>query len=107
MGVSASQFGWAAMVSPAGISGVVDLLPGQKAAASVERMDSSTNVIAPRTALPTVLHEISPGEVWIGTLIFGIPFGEAVGGWYAKWNDAQSQSGHHTLAEYRKKYRLE
>ena len=108
MGVSASTKGSAALVSLAGISGVVDLLSTDKSTAVVERMDSSTNVIAPRTSLPLVLHEITPGEVWIGTLVFGVPFTDGkADGWFEKWSEAEGQSGKQSMEDFRAKYRLD
>lgn len=108
LGVQASKKTSAVLVSPAGVCGVVDLFPSDVSTATVERLDSSTNVVSPRTSLPLVMHEIQPGEVWFGTLIFGIPsINDGTHEWYAKWSEAEALSGKRSLEEYRTMYRLQ
>jgi len=79
--------------SRAGAVGIVDLLPRleksdtstpQRAGLAL-RADANTNVMVPRTVLPTLVGEIAPGtEIWYATAVFGVP---------SKANEAGPQQG--------------
>jgi hypothetical protein len=56
---------------PAGGSGLLDLL-GRRSG-RVLRVDPNTNLLAPRTVLPTLLGEHSPGEHWLACAVLGEP----------------------------------
>ncbi|WWC66799.1 uncharacterized protein I206_100705 [Kwoniella pini CBS 10737] len=93
-------------VSRKGVSGAIDLLPSQGGKGSVEDTDGNSNLISPRTVLPTIFHELKAGEheKWIATRIFAIPFSEDKGlettGWLKGWKD--SQEGYAGVEEMKK-----
>ncbi|WVW81841.1 hypothetical protein I302_103839 [Kwoniella bestiolae CBS 10118] len=85
----------AVAVSRKGVSGVINLLPSDGGNGSMEDVDGSTNLISPRTVLPTIFHELKAGEKekWIATRVWALPFVEAEGlktkGWLKGWEEDQ------------------
>jgi hypothetical protein len=65
---------------PAGGSGLRDLL-GQRLG-QVLRVDPNTNLLAPRTVLPTLLSQHAPGEHWLVCAVLAEPDGNA---WEKAW----------------------
>jgi len=63
--------GYAFARFPAGASGLRDLL-GQRAG-RVLRADPNTNLLAPRTVLPTLIDEHAPGEHWLACAVLAEP----------------------------------
>ncbi|WWC58154.1 uncharacterized protein I303_100689 [Kwoniella dejecticola CBS 10117] len=96
----------AVAVSRKGVSGVIDLLPSQGGRGSVEDTDGNTNLISPRTVLPTIFYELKAGETekWVATRVFAVPFTEEEGlgtkGWLQGWKDAQQ--GYKRIEELKK-----
>ena len=71
---------------PAGGSGLRDLL-GQRRTAAVRngrilRVDPNTNLLAPRTVLPTLLDQHDPGEHWLACAVLAEP---DVDDWNKAW----------------------
>jgi hypothetical protein len=91
--------------SRAGVSGIVDL-GGSVRTGRALRMDANTNLIVrflftavsladylnqyPRTVLPTLMHDMQPGEIWYLTGVFALPNSHdqegARAGWTAHWD---------------------
>lgn len=71
--------------SSAGISGVVDLVGSGDA--RVINVDSSTNLIAPRTLIPGVRSEVQ-GETWLASRVWGVPKKGMRDGWVDEWDKA-------------------
>lgn len=70
-GVEQSGAGYAVAHYPAGASGLRDLL-GQREG-RVLRMDPNTNLLAPRTVLPTLIAQHMPGEYWLTCAVLADP----------------------------------
>ncbi len=79
-GVEQAGAGVALARYPAGGSGLLDLL-GQRAGL-VLRVDPNTNLIAPRTVLPTLAGQHGPGEHWLACGVLAEPDGDA---WETAW----------------------
>jgi hypothetical protein len=79
-GVEQAGEGVALARYPAGGSGLRDLL-GQRAG-RVLRADPNTNLLHPRTVLPTLLGEHAPGEHWLACAVLAEP---DAAGWEAAW----------------------
>ncbi|KAL0958541.1 hypothetical protein HGRIS_000682 [Hohenbuehelia grisea] len=77
-------------VSKAGVSGIADLSESGRKGKAL-RMDANTNLIVPRSVLPTLLAEVEPGEksIFYVTGVFAIPSVEdeasARAGWIKEW----------------------
>lgn len=74
--------------SSAGASGVVDLL--QTGDVRVIDVDSSTNLISPRTVIPGVRSAVRGGGdegVWLASRVWGVPYkaGEGKREWVGEW----------------------
>jgi hypothetical protein len=65
---------------PAGGSGLRDLLGRRDG--RVLRVDPNTNLLRPRTVLPTLVAEHAPGEHWLACAVLAEPEGDA---WEATW----------------------
>ena len=63
--------GLALAVHPAGLSGLLDLA-GDRAGRLV-RPDPNSNLLAPRTVIPTLLGRHGPGEHWLACAVLGLP----------------------------------
>ncbi|PPJ51050.1 hypothetical protein CBER1_07534 [Cercospora berteroae] len=81
----------ALVISPrAGVSGVLELLNTSSRAGKVIEPDANSNLIEPRTLLPTLHQDLEPGSVTVfATGVFAIP-GENLenwqeGDWKAAW----------------------
>ncbi|KAK6905252.1 hypothetical protein I204_08094 [Kwoniella mangroviensis CBS 8886] len=100
----------AVAVSRKGVSGVINLLSVQGGKGRVEDVDGNTNLISPRTVLPTIFHELKAGEEekWIATRVWALPFSESEGlktkGWLEGWED--SQKGYGSIEELKKDLRI-
>ncbi|MGH8777271.1 MAG: DUF2264 domain-containing protein [Jiangellaceae bacterium] len=81
--------GWALAAYPGGVSGVRDL-DGRRVGLVV-RAYPNTNLLAPRTALPTLLAEHAPGEHWLLCAVLGLPDPH---GWEEFWNSPPEQVLH-------------
>ncbi|WWC85846.1 uncharacterized protein L201_000713 [Kwoniella dendrophila CBS 6074] len=85
----------AVAISKKGVSGVINLLRKDGGKGSVEDVDGNTNLISPRTVIPTILHNLGKNqkEKWIATRIWAIPFAREEGlrskGWLERWNASQ------------------
>ncbi|WRT63809.1 uncharacterized protein IL334_000734 [Kwoniella shivajii] len=96
----------AVAVSRRGVSAVIDVLPSEGGKASVEDVDGNTNLISPRTVLPTIFHQLKSGEKekWIATRIWALPFSKEEGlstkGWIEGWET--SQKGYSGAEELKK-----
>jgi hypothetical protein len=79
-GVERADVGLALARYPAGGSGLLDLLGRREG--RVLRVDPNTNLLRPRTVLPTLLGEHGPGEHWLACAVLGEP---DAAGWEAAW----------------------
>lgn len=78
--------GGAVLVSRAGASGVVELSDGERRG-GILNADANSNMIEPRTNLPTLYADLGEGEVrWFVTAVFAMP--ASVEGWEGKWRQA-------------------
>jgi hypothetical protein len=80
-GVEQAESGIASARYPAGGSGLRDL-NGQRTGRIV-RADPNTNLLAPRTVIPTLLGEHTPGDHWLVCAVLADPDGEK---WESSWN---------------------
>lgn len=72
------------VVSSAGVSGVRELLGGaSERKGGICAVDANSNLIEPRTLLPTLYRDLKAGETvwWVGA-VFALPAGE---GWEGRW----------------------
>ncbi len=81
-GVEQAGVGIAFARYPAGGSGLRDL-NGQRTG-SVVRADPNTNLLAPRTVIPTLLSEYVAGEYWLVCAVLADPDGDK---WETAWNN--------------------
>ena len=79
-GLERAEHGLAFARYPAGGSGLLDLLGGRRG--QVLRVDPNTNLLYPRTVLPTLLGEHGPGEHWLACAVIADPDAAA---WEAAW----------------------
>jgi hypothetical protein len=79
-GVERADAGLALARYPAGASGILDLLGARRG--QVLRLDPNTNLLYPRTALPTLHGEHGPGEHWLACAVLAEP---DAAGWEAAW----------------------
>jgi hypothetical protein len=70
-GAEQAEAGVASARYPAGGSGLRDLL-GRRSG-RVLRVDPNTNLLAPRTVLPTLIAEHAPGEYWLACAVLAEP----------------------------------
>lgn len=70
-GVEQAGDGVASALYPAGGSGLRDLLGGREG--RVVRVDPNTNLLYPRTVLPTLIHQHPPGEHWLACAVLADP----------------------------------
>lgn len=77
----------AVVVSRAGASGVAELLPDNERVGGICDVDANSNLIEPRTLLPTMYADLKAGsETWFATAVFAMP--ASVDGWDRLWKDA-------------------
>ena len=75
------------VVSRAGASGVAELAPRNTRVGSVCNVDANSNLIEPRTLLPTLCGELKSGsETWFAAAVFAMP--SVLDGWEGKWREA-------------------
>ncbi len=79
-GVEESGEGFALARYPAGSSGLRDLL-GRRAG-RVVRVDPNTNLLVPRTVLPTLVAQHAPGEHWLACAVLAYPRND---NWETAW----------------------
>ncbi|MBN1966772.1 MAG: hypothetical protein JW910_19120, partial [Anaerolineae bacterium] len=70
-GIERSGPGFGYALYPAGGSGLRDLLAQREG--RVVRVDPNSNLIAPRTVLPTLCAEHQPGECWLACAVIADP----------------------------------
>jgi hypothetical protein len=80
----------AAIVSRAGVSGVLDLSPSSEAAkrtGGVLHPEANSNLIEARTLVPCLYGDLKAGETgWFVAGVFGLPAGGSDGeGWKGEW----------------------
>jgi hypothetical protein len=89
--------GFALVVSSAGWSGLRDLTPsGSTREGLVLFTAPNTNVLYPRTVIPTLVGEHTPGEHWLLCAVLGLPDRKD---YQSVWNDSpvlQPESDFHT-----------
>ena len=74
------------VVSRAGASGVAELLSNARKG-SVCNVDANSNLIEPRTQLPTVQQDLQAGaDIWYATAVFAMPL--TVTDWEKTWREA-------------------
>jgi hypothetical protein len=74
------------IVSKAGASGVAELLTGVREG-KVCNVDANSNLIEPRTLLPTLQTDLKAGShAWFATAVFAIPSSHV--GWEKSWRQA-------------------
>ncbi|KAF5336519.1 hypothetical protein D9611_006700 [Ephemerocybe angulata] len=76
--------------SKAGVVGIAGIEMGSSRTGKAMRMDANTNIIEPRTVLPTLMgaHGVSQEDHWIVTAVFALPrsaFGQHEP-WLAEWD---------------------
>lgn len=77
--------------SKAGVSGIAELGQRPNRRGKAMRMDANTNLMVPRSVLPTLMDEHEPSEkdIWLITAVFGLPsVGDEQGarpGWEPQW----------------------
>jgi hypothetical protein len=81
-GAEQADVGVASARYPTGGSGLRDLL-GQRSG-RVLRVDPNTNLLTPRTVLPTLIAEHPPGEHWLACAVLATPDAD---GWERDWNE--------------------
>lgn len=79
-GLEQARAGLALARYPAGGSGLRDLLGRRQG--RVLRVDPNTNLLRPRTVLPTLVAEHTPGEHWLACAVLADPDAAA---WAAAW----------------------
>ena len=79
-GVEESAEGFAFARYPSGASGLRDVL-GQREG-RVLRLDPNTNLLVPRTVLPTLLAQHNPGEHWLACAVLADPH---IDNWETVW----------------------
>jgi hypothetical protein len=79
-GIEESGEGFARALYPAGGSGLCDLLGRREGC--VLRVDPNTNLIAPRTVLPTLSAQFPTGEYWLACAVLAAPNVEE---WELSW----------------------
>ena len=82
-GVDEAGPGYALASYPAGLSGLVDLPGPQPRAGEVIATAPNTNLLHPRTALPTLRGTHPAGEHWLACAVLGAP-GDSP--WRAEWD---------------------
>jgi hypothetical protein len=86
--------GFAVTKSTTGISGIRGNTAFFERFGSNIKAFPNTNVMFPRTLIPTLLGEVNPGESWIKTSIFAIPITKATASpndlWLREWNKPPS-----------------
>ncbi len=78
LGIHQAEIGIASARYPGGGSGVRDLL-GQRTG-QVVRVDPNTNLLFPRTVLPTLTAQHKPGEHWLVCAVLADPNADQCGG---------------------------
>ena len=74
----------ALVVSRAGASGITDLQPGNGRVGGICEVDANSNLIEPRTLLPTVYADLKAGsETWLATAVYAMP--SSLEGWQGQW----------------------
>jgi len=82
-GTSASEID-ALVVSHAGVSGSTELLSNADRKGGICNVDANSNLIEPRTLLPTMYADLKAGSTtWFVTAVFAIP--ASAEGWEGKW----------------------
>ncbi len=85
-GVQEAGDGFALARYPAGGSGLWDLGASRRSAAKragqVVRVDPNSNLLAPRTVIPTLCVRLDPGEHWLACAVLADPDGDA---WARAW----------------------
>lgn len=75
----------AVVVSRAGASGIVELLPDNGRRGGICNADPNSNLLEPRTLLPTMYADLKAGSTtWFATAVFAMP-ASGVEGWQSKW----------------------
>lgn len=92
----AEKGGAAVAVSPAGMSGVVNLLKGGRAI--IQDVDANSNLISERTVMPVVLTDVARESTWLATRIFAKPARDGVydqreEDLIASWNTCEADTG--------------
>lgn len=82
-GVEESGEGYAFARYPAGASGLRDLLGHREG--RVLRIDPNTNLLVPRTVLPTLITQHSPGEHWLTCAVLADPH---IDNWEKFWEQS-------------------
>lgn len=83
------EVGWARAATKGGCVGVRDLAVGNGEGGKGDRkgrlvqIDPNANVICSRSILPSLLGEVSKGETWLVTAVFGAP--TRVKDWKSEW----------------------
>ncbi|KAI7600747.1 hypothetical protein KC346_g13135, partial [Hortaea werneckii] len=76
----------AVVVSRAGVSGTAELLQGSGRKGGICNVDANSNMIEPRTLLPTMYADLKAGsKTWFATAVFAIP--ASAEGWEGKWKE--------------------
>ena len=82
-----AKAGDAVVVSRAGVSGVAELLPKNGRNGGICEADANSNLIEPRTLLPTLYAELkADSDNWFASAVFAMP--SSVDGWDAQWRKA-------------------
>ncbi|KAK3711700.1 hypothetical protein LTR37_009477 [Vermiconidia calcicola] len=77
----------AVVVSRAGASGITDILPKSSRKGGICNVDANSNLIEPRTLLPTIYSDLTAGSTtWFTTAVFAMP--SAADGWEGRWKEA-------------------
>lgn len=72
--------------SEAGMSGLIGIYG--KREGKVLDVDSNSNLMAPRTLLPTLQGVVEPGTTWYAALVFGVPHGLGKESqWARRWQE--------------------
>ncbi|KAK9472187.1 uncharacterized protein V1510DRAFT_395554 [Dipodascopsis tothii] len=74
--------GCALVRSPSGVSGIVSTA-GLGESYQTLKPDPNTNLLFPRSVVPTVVRTITPGTHWISVQVFAMP--KAAAGWATLW----------------------
>jgi len=76
----------ALVVSRAGVSGTAELLSDAGRKGGICNVDANSNLIEPRTLLPTMYADLKAGSTtWSVTAVFAIP--ASAEGWEGKWKE--------------------
>lgn len=74
----------ALIASRAGASGIAELMPDSQRVGGICNVDANSNLIEPRTSLPTVYADLKAGSTsWFATAVFAMP--DTFDGWQSKW----------------------